>query len=267
MEYHIISGKVIETRRCWMNERQGLKPVRGQRKAGNTSMKKIRLNERESIRQLARILNTNFGEGFLFVTLKYGNGRLPATYEEAKKDAAVFLRKARAQYAKDHEEAMRYVCVTANWSPKRGCPARLHHHIVMDIASMDMLAKLWPAGEFHVKVANNPADLSRLAAYLCENTRNLQPGQKQWSTSKGMAKPVYTEPKPVEFVEAINPLPDTTIVDAEQTVGEDGIVVGSYLRAICHSPVKVRGGMVILPRKKGRTPQTLDIAVWQDEDE
>jgi len=268
MEYHIISGKIIETRRCWLTSRDQLHPVRGQRKVGNTSLNKIKQNEKEAVRILARILNTNFGEGFLFVTLKYSNENLPADYEAARKNASQFLRKARAEYSKTHERAMRYICVNANWSPKRNCKARLHHHIVLDLHSIDVLAKLWPVGEFHVERVRNPSDLTRLAAYLCANTRDLEPGKKQWTSSKGLDKPIYTEPRPIEFVEAISPLPDTTVVDAQQTIAEDGIVVGSYMRSIAHDKIKIRGGMVILPRrrKKDKLPQTLDMAIWQDDD-
>lgn len=40
MEYHIISGKVIETRRCWMPDNRSKRKVRGQKVAGSTSVQK-----------------------------------------------------------------------------------------------------------------------------------------------------------------------------------------------------------------------------------
>jgi len=261
MEYHIISGSVIETRRCWM-EQGRKKQVRGQRKAGASSLSKIKANEKEQVRRLARILNANFGGGLLFVTLKYSNERLPADYKAAKENMAKFLRAARKRCGK-----FKYVGVTANWSPKRNRPARLHHHIVMDIADMDILAELWPEGEFHVKVIRSPRDLSDMAAYLCANVHN-EPGEKTWSACKGLEKPVYTEPKEIEFVDGIQQLPNTAVLAAEQTTSEDGDITGSYMRVWTFVPVKVRGGQIVLPRrsKKQMMPLTIDEAVYQNDE-
>ena len=269
MEYHIISGKVIETRRCWMTARSGTK-VRGQRKAGNTSARKIAANEQEAVKRLARILNTNFSEGFLFVTLKYSKENLPPDYPSAGVVLDKFLRAARGLYRKEHEDVFRYVKVNANWSPKRKAPARLHHHVVMSPASLDMLEKLWPAGEFHVKRVSNPGDLTTLASYLIANVEGLEPGQKKWSCSKGLDKPIYTEPKPVEDVETVEPLPNTQVVEANQTTDEDGLVSGSYMRCLSRERIKVRGGQVVMPRKTSRKIIELPNDISQlgmDEDE
>lgn len=249
MEYHIISGRIIETRRCWLPCREGGKKKRGTRIAGNSSLRKIAQNERDAVKRLARTLNANFGEGFLFVTLKYSNGRLPGDYEAARQIEEKFLRKARAAYRKDTGEKLRYVAVTANWSPKRSCPARLHHHIVMAEASLDMLARVWPQGEFYVKRVSNPGDLTKLAAYLLDNVHGLPAGKKKYRPSQGLLTPVYTDPVEVGDVEGIVPLQDTAVVDGEPSYNEDGLLVGSYIRAVAPCRPRVRGSMVILPRR------------------
>lgn len=197
------------------------------------------------MRKLGRILNTNYADGLLFVTLKYADSRLPADSEEAKKNAAKLLRKARTM-----KPDLKYVMVNANWSPRRHRPARLHHHLVMNITSVDMLAELWPEGEFYVEIIRNPSDLTQLAAYLVDNVHDLEVGKKKWTTSKGMEKPIYTEPKPVEDLGAIQPIPNTVICEATNIQNEDGYVDGSYMRCITKERVKVRGGMVILPKKR-----------------
>ena len=251
MEYMIISGKVIETRRCYMSERTKHKKVRGQRKANSTSFNKIMLNEREGKRRLSRIMNTNFSDGFLHVVLKYQDD-LPETYEDLEKNGSKFLRKARKVFG----EEFKYVMVNANWSPKKGRPARYHHHVIMPIVSVDKLTELWPTGAFYVDRVTNPSDLTQLASYLYDNVSGLDQGKKRYSTSKNMDKPIFTEPKPVDEIESIEPIPETTIVDAEQTVDEDGFVCGSYMRAICHDRIKVRGGMVIMPKKTKKKVKT-----------
>lgn len=252
MEYHIISGRVIETRRCWLPCREEGKKQRGTRVAGSSSARKIALNEKEAVKRAARTLNANFGEGFLFVTLKYSPARLPASYEDAGRDLDKFLRGARAAYRKTTGKALRYFAVVANWSPKHQRRERLHQHIVLDMASLDALASLWPEGEFYALRVKHPGDLTKLAAYLLDNVHELPAGKKKYRTAKGMEKPVYTEPVEVSDVEGVIPLPDTAVVDGEPTYNEDGRVVGSYIRAVAQRPPKVRGSMVILPKRGKR---------------
>lgn len=251
MEYHIISGRVIETRRSYMPCRAEGKKTRGTRIAGSSSLKKIALNEREGVKRAARTLNANFGEGFLFATFKFSASRLPDSYEAAGKEMEKLLRDARAACRKETGKKLRYFGVVANWSPKHQRAARLHFHIVFDCASMDLLARLWPEGELYVERVSNPGDLTKLAAYLLDNVHDLPAGKKKYRTSKGMEKPIYTEPIEVSDVEGVIPLPDTAVVDGEPTYNEDGRLVGSYIRAVAQTAPRVRGSMVILP-KRGR---------------
>lgn len=268
MEYNIISGKVVERRRCYLPCRDGSIKTRGTRKAGSSSIKKIEANERGAVNKLGRILNTNFVNGFKFVTLKYGKERRPADYEQLKKNAGVFCRKLRA-WCQKHGQEYKYVMINANWNPKRDCEARLHHHLMLPVdISTDYLEELWPADEMYIKVVHNPGDLTALAKYLIGNVHGLAAGEKKWTTSKGLDKPIYTEPKPVDDMDSIEPIPGTSVVEAAQYTDEEGFVTSSYIRAICHERIKVRGGMVILPkkRKKDKMPLTLDMAVWQDDE-
>lgn len=266
MEYHIISGSVIETRRCWMPD--SIVKVRGQRKAGNSSLAKIRQNERSAVQRLARILNCNFGEGLMLVTLKYADDRLPQDYTQLKKNGSKFIRQLRAT-ARMHKVGLAYVMINANWSPKKDCEARLHHHIVMPVELFPYLDKLWPHGEMHIKRVSSPGDLSTLAAYLIANTNGLDAGENKWVSARGMEKPIYTEPKPVDAIDSIEPVPNTSIVEAVQYVDrEEGYITSTYIRAVCHEKIKVRGGQIVLPRKKkkGKMPVTMDRAIWEDDE-
>ena len=249
MEYHIIAGKSIETRRCWMIARKKGKSFRGTRIAGNTSAKKIAANERDAVRRAARTLNANFWKGFLLVTLKYSDARLPADYDAAAKECERFMRKARAAHRKTTGAGLQYFSVTANWSPRRQAPARLHHHVVMDMASLDMLSQLWPEGEIYVDVIRQPGDLSRLASYLLANVVG-RPGKKKYSCSKGMEKPIATEPVEVDDVEGVEPLQGAYVIDGAPTYDEDGRVIGGWLLQRVDEPPKVRGSMVVLPKRR-----------------
>ena len=81
MQYHIISGPVVETRRSYLTVRT-VRKTRGTRRAGASSAKKINLNEKQEALRLARIFNANFYDGGYLITLTFSPERLPASYEE-----------------------------------------------------------------------------------------------------------------------------------------------------------------------------------------
>ena len=251
MQYHIISGHVIETRRCYMSARGEVKKKRGTRVAGSSSERKIMLNERDSVKRLARILNTNYCDGLVFLTLKYSNDRLPSCFEDARAYIAKVMRSVKREYKKQSEHNLKAVVVTANYSPKHKRAARLHHHIVLpaDI-SLDLLSKCWPEEEFHVRKMGRQKDLTYLAKYLLDNVQLDDAGKKKYTCTHGMEKPRYTEPVPVDQIEDIEALPQTFVLEAEPTYNEDGLMVGAYMRSFAYSKPKVRGSMIILPKKK-----------------
>ena len=74
---------------------------RGIRVKGKTSLKKILANEREAVKNLARLINCNFGPGDMWLTLTYSDDRLPASIEDAAQDFAKTLRKLRAMVKKE----------------------------------------------------------------------------------------------------------------------------------------------------------------------
>lgn len=250
MEYHIISGKVVETRRSFLPCRGKPKKQRGPRRAGASSEKKITLNEIQEKQRLARLLNTNFWEGGYLVTLKYADNRLPESYEDAKIDGEKMMRKLRDLCKKEGAE-LRRVLVTANWSPKRNAPARLHHHMVINKIPLAMMEKLWPEGEMYIETLKD-GDLSKLASYLCDNVRLEESGKKKWSPSRNLEKPVYTEPVEVSDPDGIQPMAGATETVQEPTYNEDGKQVGGYMRCTLPERPEIKGGRIILPKIKKR---------------
>lgn len=250
MEYHIISGNVVETRRSVLPCRATPKKTRGTRKAGNSSVKKINQNERAEILRLARSLNSNFGEGGYFLTWKYPDEKLPADYAAAKKDGEKMMRKLRLLCQKEGVELKR-ILVTANWKPQWDKPARLHHHLIINKIPLSIIQQLWPDGEIYIESLKK-GDLSGLAAYLCDNVR-FEDGYsgRKWSPSQNLEKPIYTEPVPVSAPD-IEPMPGATEIVQEPTYNEDGKQIGAYMRCTLLARPEIRGGRVILPKKKKR---------------
>lgn len=250
MEYKIISGRVIEIRRSVMSVREvgEARPRRAPRVAGNTSEKKEKANELSSARNLARVINCNYGAGDVHCVLKYIQELLPVDYEAAEAFLKKVLDKYRREFRKRYNRSPKVIWVTGNWSPMKKKPARLHHHVIVEKDGAELLHSLWTGGGWSQEDLDNRGDHSDLAAYLCENVQG-RPAKNRWHCSRGMDRPIYTEPEPVEDVEDIHEVKGTVIKEHEVIYDEDGIAVSSYIRCLSQVAPKVRGGKIVMPRK------------------
>lgn len=259
MEYRIISGRTVEKRRGLFSIGPTYRKPRGIRKAGTSSLKKIRANEKSCELNCARKINCNFHAGDGYLTLKYDDAHYPKdlSYEAAEGNLGKFLRKLKKEYRKKTGEKLGAVWVTANWSPEKQLPARLHHHIVVPSAAIEIARKLWAEiggiGTVWIKELNDEGDYSKLAFYMVENVRGLPAGKQRWHCCRGMAEPITTELEPVDDVENLQPDPDSVVKDVQETKDEDGRVIGKYMRCVWKEPPTVRGGQVVMPWKRKRS--------------
>lgn len=245
MEYHIISGKVIETRRCMLSSRQAaaVGKKRAPRTAGNSSKRKIDANEREAVKRLARIINCNFKPGDLWLTLKYSDGRLPTDIKDADKIIGKFLRNVRTAYKKETGKKLRYILCTSETSTKTGKKARLHHHLIMDRMAYEIICRYWPQAEISYSLLDGRGDHTALARYIVENFGG-EAGRKRWSCSRGLEKPIYTEPVPVESIEGIKAPAGADVRENVLIVDEDCGVQAAYMRAVLPDKPTIRRGVV-----------------------
>ena len=119
--------------------------AQGRRKAKYkpTSEMQARLNQRNAERYLTRLLNMNFTEDDISVTLTYQDKYLPDTLEEAERDVYNFLRKLKRLRKKKGLPEIVYVKIAG--------PGRFHFHIPMSGGITDKeLQKLWPYGYANV---------------------------------------------------------------------------------------------------------------------
>ena len=113
--------------------------TRRKKKYKPTSEMQAKLNQRNAERTLTRILNANFGEEDISVTLTYSKDYLPESFENAEKDARNFLRRVKRLRAKKGIDEIKYVLIPG--------PGRFHFHIPMNGGIDDReLQKLWPYG-------------------------------------------------------------------------------------------------------------------------
>lgn len=270
MEYHIISGRTVETRRTWLPSGPTVRKKRGIRRAGTSSMKKIKANERSSVMNLARIINCNFGTGDWFVTLKYDDRHYPAAPSELPEEkreqeylaakrilTKKFLPKLRSIYRETCGKNLKAVWVTANWSTKQKHYCRIHHHLVLPADALGMAQEIWAEiggfdGTLQAENLSSEGDYSRIAAYMADNVQGRPAGENRWSGCRGMEKPVYSEPVEVTDAEGIAPLRDEVVKDVFEILDEDGRIVSKYMRGVFPERVLVRGGQIVLPAKKKR---------------
>ncbi len=216
MEYHIISGRV---------------------------------NEREAVRRLARIINCNFGLGDLWITLNHDDDRLPASYEEAKENVTKFLRKVKAAYKAETGKSLRYIITTSQTNPRNREKARLHHHIVMDRVAYDIICRYWPKEQVSYTIMDNRGDHTAMAKYMIDNSPK-EAGKKKWSTSKGLKKPIVTEPEQIRVIEKIKAPTGADVRENVLIQDEDCGIETAYMRCVVEIPPEIRGNKVIYPKKK-----------------
>jgi len=269
MEYRIISGRTVETKRSWVPVGPAWHKPRGTRRAGASSEAKIRANEKSSIMNLARTINCNFGPGDWFITFKYDDRHYPSgesgdpdqrreeEFQKAKLIWKKFMQKMRKAYQSETGKKLPAVWVTANWSTKRKYFCRIHHHAVFPSDALPMAERIWKElggtdGTLYLETLNAEGDYTRIAAYMVDNVQGRPSGENRWSACRGMAKPIYTEFVEVSDVEDVQPLPDGIIKDVMHYEDEDGRTVSSYMRQVMPEKVKVRGGQIILPKRRGR---------------
>ena len=269
VKYYIISGRTVEEKRSWIPLGPTYRRPRGTRRAGATSLKKIKANERSRILSLARVINCNFGPGDWFVTLKYDDGHYPASMktvpeqkrEEEYQAAKVlltkkFLPKLRKEYEKQLGKKLPAVWVTANWSTKQKHFTRIHHHLVLPSDALDIAEKIWRKigglGTVQAETMTAEGDYTRIAEYMIDNVQGRPAGENRWSSCRGMERPVITEPVEVSDIEDVQPLEGGIIKDVMHYHDEDGRTVGAYLRQTLPEKPKIRGGQIVLPNKRRR---------------
>jgi len=182
------------------------------KKTIESSPRQINLNDINSRRRFIQIVETNFGDNDLHLTLTYNKDNLPNTIEDAERELKNFLR--RVSYKRDKEglPPLKYISIPACAYKKDGVtPARIHHHVILNGGlERDALEDLWrkrkarkqPKGE-KIGYANadrlQPDGENGLSA-LCEYLSKQSGGKKRWSSSQNLDKPekeVNDQDKPI----------------------------------------------------------------------
>ncbi len=210
--------KIIQAGRLWMAVQYTVihaqnQTARREARLHLSTPARESLNAKLSWQKLMILLAANFNSTDLVVTLTYRDGALPVNREAANKRLSKFIRSLR-QYRRERGQPLKYVRTTEGYHSG----GRLHHHIIINSTGDDYNAirELWLANGDNVDFepfGNDGAE--RWAKYLTKEPREQGRryiGDRTWTTSRGMKKPVTI----YEFVpeeEPLLPPPGASITD------------------------------------------------------
>lgn len=152
-----------------------------------------RINHRESLLKLEQIINANFGDGDMFLTLTYSDETQPSDDRQCKKDISLFLIRLK-RYMSKKGEALKYAyCHETTESKRRG--VRHHVHLIFNgrKADRDEVENLWNKGHVNSKrCKTDKAGLAGIANYMGKDYRKQTKHGRSWVTSRNCARPVST---------------------------------------------------------------------------
>ncbi len=142
-----------------------------------------RLNEKNSIEKLIRLVNANFSEEDLRFDLTYNRENLPQDDKAALKNLENYLRRLKRFRKKANLPALKYVAVTEK-SPK----GRYHHHLIISGGvEVTELAKMWGFGYTTAKPLQfDKTGVAGLVTYMLKNPI----GGKRYKASRNLLPPV-----------------------------------------------------------------------------
>lgn len=147
------------------------------------------LNDKNAIKKVIRLINTNFTNNDTWATFTYSEENLPKSYEEAKKHMTNYLRRLKAKIKKLGQEKLKYIYVT-EYNPESNKKVRIHHHIVMNVQDRDLIENEWKYGA-RTQARRLQADeheYEGLARYILKDPH----GKKRYTCSRNLKQPFVT---------------------------------------------------------------------------
>ena len=148
------------------------------------------LNRKNAVKNLVRLVNTNFTDADIWGTFTYETKRLPKSIEDAQKEMAKFIRRLKYYGEKHNFPPLKYAYVTEFEDDTKKGKKRVHHHIVINFPDRDIAEQLWRNGA-RTQTRRLQADedgYEGLVQYILKDPR----GTKRYVTSKNLRKPQIT---------------------------------------------------------------------------
>lgn len=241
---YICKNGIVEKTRFAVGENTAVHPR--WRKA-KSSQDKREENQRQAIRELARVFNCNASQEDWFVKLDFA----PAAYEkifagmnpdeilvEAQRQGSLFLRRLKRRVA--CKEQLKAVTTASDMDAETGELVRVHLHLWISGAEEQQVRDAWKMGSCtHMEHLYRQDDYTPLAAYMLEQVRPV-PNMKKYIPTRNLEKPVV-EDRVVsgDPADEVRVQPGAKVLS--RTPYREGMVA-QYVRYKRREPKKKRGG-------------------------
>ena len=157
------------------------------RKRDNSKAQK-NLNDKNARKYLIRLINTNFTNDDIWVTLTYAEGREPKNMDEARRNMQNYIKRINYRRQKKGLPPAKYIYVT-EYSPEK--EIRWHHHMIIDgLLDMDTVERVWTKGGRNRtrRLDKDEHGLTGMGNYITKE-KDRKKGEKRWNSSKGLKQP------------------------------------------------------------------------------
>ena len=164
-------------------------PPEGRKKKKDNSKAQRDLNDRNARKHLERLVNTNFKEGDLWITLTYDEEHLPADMDEALRNMQRFIKRVNYQRKKRGLPPAKYIYVTEHSEENE---IRWHHHIIMDgMMDRDTVEACWKIRSRNQvrKIVPDDDGLTGMAKYITKDGYKRKKNERRWNASKNLEQP------------------------------------------------------------------------------
>lgn len=164
-------------------------PPEGRKKKKDNSKAQRDLNDRNARKHLERLVNTNFKEGDLWITLTYDEEHLPEDMDEALRNMQKWIKRVNYQRKKRGLPPAKYIYVTEHSEENE---VRWHHHIIMDgMMDRDTVEACWKIRSRNQvrKIVPDDDGLTGMAKYITKDGYKRKKNERRWNASKNLEQP------------------------------------------------------------------------------
>ncbi len=160
------------------------------KKAKKSRQAQKNLNAKNALKNVIRLVNTNFTDSDIWGTFTYETRKLPKSVEEAEKSFSNFIRRLK-YYAKKHGfPPVKYVYWTEFEDDEKKGKHRVHHHVITNFPDRDVMESLWRNGA-RTQTRRLQADESGYEGAVRYCMKDPK-GTKRYKASKNLKKPTIT---------------------------------------------------------------------------
>lgn len=165
-------------------------PKEGRRIVKDNSKAQKNLNDKNARKYVERLINQNFGDRDIWLTLTYDDEHLPpdGDIDAAIKNMQNYIRRVNYQRKRRGLPKAKYVYVTEY---NEEAEIRWHHHIVMDGAlDMDTVEGCWKQSSRNEvrRLKKDENGLSGMSNYMVKEKKRIK-SEKRWNSSQGLQDP------------------------------------------------------------------------------